>query len=99
MGPLHDGFSTSNDDSECEKIYSLFVLMFGGIYRYKDVIRLRWCNLQLGEGGEFKDLSFERRKNTHLGQGNTVTVSAIPQGWYVRFGFVVNYKKLWDQTA
>jgi hypothetical protein len=45
---------------------------------YNDVCLLRWHNLRFDEGGEFDDLSFDRRKNSQFRQGNAVTVSSIP---------------------
>ncbi len=57
------------------------VLMFGEMYRYSDVSRLRWRNLRFDEDGNL-DVMFDHgcRKNSKFRQGATVTVSAILQG-------------------
>ena len=57
------------------------VLMFGGMYRYSDVSRLRWRNLQFDDK-ENLDVNFAHgcRKNSQFRQEATVTVSAISHG-------------------
>jgi hypothetical protein len=73
-GVIHQGY--------CHlMVSSMTILMFGGMCRYSDASRLRWCNLRLDEDGSL-DVIFDHgcRKNSQFRQGATVTVSAIPQG-------------------
>ena len=72
-GVLHQGY--------CHLVVSsMSVLMFGGMYWYSDVSRLRWRNLRFDDDGNL-EVKFDhgRRKSSRFRQGTAVTVSANPQ--------------------
>jgi hypothetical protein len=56
------------------------VVMFGGMCRYDDAIRLRLRNVQFEPAGSNFHLAFKKRKNAQFRQGKRVIVAATTSG-------------------
>ncbi len=56
------------------------LIMFGAMCHNNDVSRLRWRNVKFEQDGNCFHLTFEKRKNAQITQGNKVTVGDAPQG-------------------
>ncbi len=57
---------------------TIAVVMFGGMCRYDDASGLLWRNVRLVEDGSGFEISFDKRKNAQVRQGNKVLVASSP---------------------
>jgi hypothetical protein len=59
-------------------VATMAVIMFGGMRRYDDASGLLWASIHFEADGTGFGITFDKRKNVQLRQGNKVLVSSSP---------------------
>ena len=54
------------------------IVMFGGMCHYDDASGLLWSNIRFEADGSAFEITFDKRKNAQLRQGNKVLVASSP---------------------